>query len=174
MNEVWNIALRSLEIAHKKHPITLISFVLMSNHYHMLLRTPHENLDKFMYEFNKNFSLLVRYRAYRENRIFGNRYKWCLINSQKYFYNCYKYVYQNPMRARITLRCEDYPYSTLYYITRHKRFVIPVHDLFGFKDEFNLIMLNQMQSENEIFSVRNALRKPELTMLKDPVRRVYL
>ena len=43
--------------ANSRHPIQIAQFVLMQNHYHMLVRTPNGNLDKFMYEFGKNFSL---------------------------------------------------------------------------------------------------------------------
>ena len=60
LEEVWKIAMRSFAIAYQKHPITLHSFVLMSNHYHMLITTPNEDVDKFMYEYNKNFSLELR------------------------------------------------------------------------------------------------------------------
>src|SRR5690554_1656328 len=84
---VWEICLDSLARAHKRHPIELISFVLMSNHYHLMLRTPDENLDKVMYEFNKYISLEIRKRAGKINQVFGGRYKWCLIQSNRYLAN---------------------------------------------------------------------------------------
>ena len=56
MDRVWDIAINSLP-ANSRHPIQIAQFVLMQNHYHMLVRTPNGNLDKFMYEFGKNFSL---------------------------------------------------------------------------------------------------------------------
>lgn len=52
MDEVWQICLDCMKEAHQKHKVEVISFVLMSNHYHLLLRTPDANLDLFMYEFN--------------------------------------------------------------------------------------------------------------------------
>ncbi|MBL7664792.1 MAG: transposase [Bacteriovoracaceae bacterium] len=172
--KMWELSLKCLAHANQKHPITLISFVLMSNHYHMLLRTPEANIDRFMYEFNKNLSLVVRNYAYRENRVFGGRYKWCLIRSHKYLFNCYKYVYQNPKRAKIVKHCEDYPYSTLYYIRHDKTFPLIIHDLFGFKDEYGLLKLNHLQPEIELTSIRKALKKSELNVLKHPSRRTPL
>ena len=45
---VWEMVKDSLREAHHLHPVNLVSFVLMGNHYHMLLFTPNENLDFFM------------------------------------------------------------------------------------------------------------------------------
>lgn len=96
--DVWNICLESFSKAHEKYPVNLISFVLMNNHYHLLMTTPEANIDSFMYEFNKKISNDIRERTNRINKVFGSRYKWCLIQSNKYFSNCYRYVYQNPIR----------------------------------------------------------------------------
>ena len=163
ISEVWKISLFCLKKAHSKYPIELISFVLMGNHYHLLLKTPHSNLDKFMYEFNKNLAQMILKRSGRINRIFGDRYKWCLIRNQSYLYNCYRYIYQNPTRAKLVKECQNYPYSTLYYIVNNKKFSIPILDIFGFKDEYALYWLNQKISQDETDSIRSALKKFELT-----------
>lgn len=161
LSEVWKMCLHSLRIANEKHPIHLISFVLMQNHYHMILKTPHSNLDLFMYEFNKRLSLLIRSKSGRINSVFGGRYKWSLIRSQTYLYNCYRYVYQNPLRANIVNRCEDYPFSTLHYLISTKSFPLNLIDSFGFKDEFALHWLNKSIQENELATIRVNLKKFE-------------
>jgi putative transposase len=99
MPEMWTLTQESLREAITVHRVEVISFVLMGNHYHMLLLTPEGNLDDFMYELNKRLALKIKRRTGQINRIFGGRYKWCLIQSQHYLINCYKYVYQNPVRA---------------------------------------------------------------------------
>ncbi len=142
MQEVWNIALRALRDAHERQPIELISFVLMNNHYHLILKTPLGNIDKFMMEFNARFSKGIRFQCKRRNRIWGGRYHWCLIKSNHYLQNCYRYVYQNPIRASIVSRAENYPYSTLFYIHRSINFIIPIFDQYGFKDDYGLKWLN--------------------------------
>ncbi|GAB4014619.1 MAG: hypothetical protein Fur0010_12890 [Bdellovibrio sp.] len=113
MDEVWKIAANSMQVAHRKHPILLHAFVLMSNHYHLVLETPDSNIDLFMYEFNKNFSLEMRKATGKINRMFGGRYKWSLITEDRYYLNVMKYVFTNPVRANIVKNVCDYPYSTL-------------------------------------------------------------
>lgn len=159
IEKVWKISLRALEDAHKKHPVELISYVLMSNHYHMILKTPDANIDKFMREFNTRFAKGIKEENAERNRIWGDRYHWCLIKSTQYFANCYRYVYQNPIRAGLVSRAEDYPYSTLHYVMTNKKFVIPIFDQYGFKDEFGLNWLNEKIETVE--EIKKGLRKRE-------------
>ena len=104
--------------ASYKYPVEIDAFVLMSNHYHLLLITPNADIDKFMSILNTSISREIRFRTGRINRIFGDRYKWKLINCDKYYQNVIRSVFQNPLKAKISKRCEDYPYSTLYYQVR--------------------------------------------------------
>lgn len=155
IERVWFLALQSLSESHAIHSIELISFVLMSNHYHMLLFTPKGNLDLFMYEFNKRLALKIQSESKNINQVFGGRYKWNLIESNEYFKNSYRYVYQNPLRAGLVYRCEDYRFSTL----SASQFSIPVFDQFGFKDKFMLDWLNQKLVEKDVALIRKKLRR---------------
>ena len=161
MEDVWELTKKCLKEANEKHRIELISFVLMSNHYHMLVKTPEGNLDKFMYEFNKRLAQNLRDSSGRINHIFGGRYKWCLIQSQTYFLNCYRYVYQNPIRAELAIRCENYPYSSLYSLVYGREFPVPLHDSIGFKDVHLLNWLNEKIHENEVNYLRDKLKRSE-------------
>lgn len=167
MPEMWKIAQESLKEAITVHRTEVISFVLMGNHYHMLVLTPDGNLDDFMYELNKRFALKTKARTGQINRIFGGRYKWCLIQSQHYLVNCYKYVYQNPVRAGIVQNCEDYPFSTLRCLISNVQFSVPIHDRYGFKDEFGLRWLNQKIGAEEETALRNGLARSVLVTLKN-------
>ena len=138
----------------------------------MLLYTPKENLDQFMYEFNKTISYGLRSKSDRINRMFGGRYKWCVIQSNQYFLNCYRYVYQNPLRAGIVQHCEDYPFSTFHYKAKGKMFVVPLHDRLGFADGYKVAWMNRPIKDTEVRAVRNGLYRSILNNLKDDDRRM--
>ncbi len=171
IKSIWEISNQCFQEAGSIHPIELVSFVLMDNHYHMLLFTPNANLDLFMYEFNKRFALKVQGQTGIINQIFGGRYKWCLIQSQQYLSNCYRYVYQNPVRAGVVRRCEDYNFSTLHATIGKSDFSIPIHDKFGFKDEYGLNWLNANIRDQELFSLKKSLSRSVLVNLKDNQKR---
>ncbi len=119
LQQVWQIAVEAMIFSLDKHVAEIAQFVLMSNHYHLIIRTTGCTISDFMQTFNKFFSDKLRKESKLKNRMFGGRYRFSLITKQSYLLNAYLYVYQNPLRAKITNICEDYPYSTLWYESRN-------------------------------------------------------
>jgi putative transposase len=147
--DVWKIAENSFEKAHSKHPVRLHAFVLMINHYHLLLTTPDENIDKFMYEFNKTFSLELRQKTNLVNRMFGGRYKWSLIQEKTHYLHVLKYIYRNPVKAKIANDVRDYTFSTL-------------NSNLGRSSEcWNLVSKSGYQNYTEFINWLNAANKPQ-------------
>tara|TARA_Y100000768_G_scaffold388811_2_gene387420 strand:- start:2736 stop:3188 length:453 start_codon:yes stop_codon:yes gene_type:complete len=87
----------------------------MSNHYHLLISTPNEDIDKFMMLFNKKLSELIKKHSGVINHKFSNRYKWTIVDNNNYLLNVYRYIFQNPIRANIVDDMLHYPYSSLHF-----------------------------------------------------------
>ncbi len=156
--EVWGICIEALKFANNKYPVKLQAFVLMSNHYHLMLWTPNCDLDKFMYVLNSKISKSIREKTGRINRIFGDRYKWSVIEDSKYSRTCLRYIYQNPVKAKIVLRCEDYVYSSIFYVLRDLDVGIDwFSPLFGDNGEF-LKWMNSVETNST--GIKKALQRP--------------
>ena len=157
LEQVWEISKKAFNKAQKNCPSHVAQYVLMANHYHMLVMTPDSNIDKFMYWFNKTFSDELKRSSGKINRMFGSSYKWSLILNEVYFQNVIRYIYQNPLRAKLVKRSENYPFSTLYYNYRNRKsgFLLkPVWDI-----EKNLDFLNQIPNVVNDLSVEKGLKK---------------
>ncbi|MEE3080484.1 MAG: transposase [Bdellovibrionota bacterium] len=165
LDKVWLISKNAINKAMKNNPAIISQFVLMSNHYHLLIKTPNKDIDKFMFWFNKTFSDSLRKESGQVNRMFGSSYKWTLIYEYRYLRNVTKYIYQNPLRANIVDKCEDYPYSTLHYLHHHKNLGFKIESLINYDDQFSVPM-----TLNEINEVRSGLRK---TIYKPNSKRNY-
>ncbi|PIP93559.1 MAG: hypothetical protein COW00_02100 [Bdellovibrio sp. CG12_big_fil_rev_8_21_14_0_65_39_13] len=113
IEECWKICLGLLEKGQNDFQIELHAFVLMSNHYHMLIKTPHCDIDKFMHFFNKTLSSRINMATGRINHVLGGSYKWSIIDNHSYYSNAIKYIYQNPVRASVSKNVESYPFSTV-------------------------------------------------------------
>ncbi len=101
--------LRSLQI---EYDLKIGAFVLMDNHFHLLMMSPQEDIDRVMYFLMKKLSLFIRRDSKRVNRVFGGRYKGFLIMEETYLFNVYKYIYRHPVKAGLCARVEDYAYSS--------------------------------------------------------------
>ncbi|MES2526754.1 MAG: transposase [Bdellovibrionota bacterium] len=110
---VWKITSRKLGLLQKEYDLKISAFVLMNNHFHLLALSPKENIDRIMYFFMKDVTMVMQKKTGRINKIFGGRYKGCLIEDSKYLLNVYKYIYRNPIVAGLSETAEDYAFSTL-------------------------------------------------------------
>lgn len=114
LDRVWEISQQGLAHAHKLYPVEIHAFVLMSNHYHLLISTPRADIDCFMRVFNKYFSDSINAYSGVINHKFGGPYSWSIVSRREYLFNVYRYIFQNPVKAGMTSSCEEYPYSSLH------------------------------------------------------------
>lgn len=126
MSEVWEIFSRDLYALSFLYNFRLHSAVLMPNHFHLIVSTPDKNLSAGMKFFMQQLTRDITFAARRSNRVFGKRYHWSIIQDRFYFWNAFKYVYQNPLRANLCTRVEDYPFSTLNGLVGGNHLLIPI------------------------------------------------
>ncbi|MCB9090915.1 MAG: transposase [Halobacteriovoraceae bacterium] len=157
LNTIWKICLNAIDKSNFKHLVDIHSFVLMYNHYHLLIFTPHCNIGEFMQMMNFRISKEIRKRTGRINRIFGSRYRWFLVNDNSYYWNVVKYIFQNPVRAGMVKRCEDYPYSTLYYQQRNINLPFSLPEYFN--EKLFLTMVNDYLEKERLNEFRQGTVK---------------
>lgn len=116
LKEVWAITCQLFDKVSVDYDAQVHAFVLMPNHYHLLISTPLCNLDSIMNYWARELSKKINASAHRINRVFGGRYKWCSIQNDVYYANVYKYIYRNPMKANLSKNIETYPWSTYKFI----------------------------------------------------------
>ena len=174
LNEVWEILSEYLFFIHYAYNVKVHSFVLMNNHFHLILTTPDANLSEamnyFMRETSKQFGLV----SGRINQIYGGPYFWSLLKSQVYYGHAYKYVYRNPVEAGLCLNVEEYPFSTLHSLVGNSKTIIPLSDdTLLFSDlESQINWLNKNYSSLDYKrDIKNALRKREFHFGKDKNRK---
>ena len=154
------LKLRFIQI---KEDAIIHSFVLMNNHFHLILSTPKGNISKVMYWFMKTVTLEIQRQTQRINKIFGGRYKACLITTERYLFNATRYIYQNPLRAEIVGRAEQYKFSTLYTLINNQEI--------KFKHTPNCIInlehINKNYTVEERKNIKLALSRTEFRPPKD-------
>ena len=89
--------------------IDVYAWVLMGNHYHLLLKTNRANLSKSMQWFGANYTQKYNIRHKRSGHLFQGRFKSFLIENDSYLMRLSCYIHRNPLRAGIIKRLADYP-----------------------------------------------------------------
>lgn len=166
MPEVWSIMEDYLYLVGHLYQLKIHAFVLMSNHFHWILTAPDGNLSNALLYFMRETSKEITRLTGRINQTYGARNYKTHLSSYHYFMNTYKYIYQNPLRAGICDRVENYPYSTLTGLCGNKKLIIPLmEDTLLFESNFRddtLKWLNLRPGLEHEIEMKTALRKSRM------------
>ena len=106
-----------LEEAKKKYKCRLYSYVLMSNHIHLLLESPQatENLAKYIKLIAQKYTQYINKIYKRTGALWEGRFKSSLVSKDNYLLACSRYIEMNPVRANIVKDPKGYRWSSYRY-----------------------------------------------------------
>ena len=89
------------------------AYVLMTNHVHLLL-TPDTSTSPSLalQSVGRRYVRYVNHRYNRSGTLWEGRYKSALIDSERYFLVCSRYLDLNPVRAKMVNHPGEYPWSS--------------------------------------------------------------
>ncbi len=91
---------------------SLLAYVFMRNHLHILVRTPRPNLGRGMQRFLSSYSQWNGRRRGRAGHLFQGRYRAEMIEDEAYYWSVSRYIHLNPVRAGLVERPEEWPWSS--------------------------------------------------------------
>ncbi len=111
--------LEYIKTGQDKYGIILHAYVLMTNHYHLIIETPGANLSKAMHHITSGYTMYLNKKRKRSGHLFQGRYKGIVVDKDSYLVELSRYIHLNPVRAKMVEKPEGYPYSSYpYYITK--------------------------------------------------------
>ena len=118
----------------------------MGNHIHLLIQEGTESLEqvfkrlcgRFVYWYN------VKYR--RVGHLFQDRFKSEPVDSDDYFFTVLRYIHQNPTKAGLCKRVDDYAYSSYMEYFNESSFV-DRDDVLNLMTMDEFIGINQQATE---------------------------
>ena len=128
-----------LSASTERYLIEIHAYVLMNNHFHLVLKTHDANLRHFMQQFNTTYTVYFNNKYRRSGHLFQGRYKAILIDADNYLLELSRYVHLNPVRIKKLSQYSikekkdilaGYPWSSLAgYISRKGRQDFVVYDM---------------------------------------------
>ncbi|MFV2058656.1 MAG: transposase [Thiohalomonadales bacterium] len=109
----YKVYLDKLKIYSAKYKVRVHSFVLMTNHVHLLL-TPSEGdgVSRLMQALGRYYVRYVNEKEGRTGTLWEGRYKSCIIDSERYFLTVSRYIELNPVRTQMVSHPKKYPWSS--------------------------------------------------------------
>lgn len=100
----------------EKYKLTVHSYCIMDNHYHLLLENSLENLSLAMRQLNSKYATYYNKKYKRVGHLWQGRFKSWYVLNENYLYILYKYIESNPVSAKMTSKIGKYKYSSSYTI----------------------------------------------------------
>ncbi|MEL7565686.1 MAG: transposase [Dehalobacterium sp.] len=104
----------------------LLGYVIMNNHYHLIIETKDKPLQNIMQRVNNLYSKNYNKRYHRSDHVFGGRYKGILVKDEKYLLSLLRYIHNNPVRAKICNNAAEYQWSSDLYYRNNIRQVVHI------------------------------------------------
>ena len=104
--------LNLLEEHAAKFGVIVWAYCLMSNHVHLILvPSEKDSLAKTVAETHRRYTRMINFREKWRGYLWQGRFS-SFVMDDIYLLNALRYVELNPVRAKMTLRAQDYPWSS--------------------------------------------------------------
>ncbi len=131
-DEDFQAFLKWLREAARQFKVALHAYVLMPNHVHLLV-SPSDvaGLGKMMQWVGRYYVPYFNHKYQRMGTLWQGRYRTSVIESERYFMTCLRYIELNPVRAELVADPAQYAWSSYAhhsgakidpYITEHPLF----------------------------------------------------
>ena len=97
--------------AVRRHGWDVYAFCLMGNHYHLVIEATRAELSGGVQRLNGVYAQRFNRRHGRWGHLFGGRFASWVIETDEHLYDACRYVLENPVRAGLCERTDDWPWS---------------------------------------------------------------
>lgn len=129
--------LNIIDTSHRSANLEIASYCLMTNHYHLLLRSRTVSLSKVMRNINKSYADYYNKKYEVSGHLFEQRFYSKPIYDLYGLLEVSRYIHMNPVEAAITATPQDYRWSSFpyYYYPKMKKpsyiNLTPITELFA-------------------------------------------
>lgn len=108
--------LRILERTRDTYHLTIHSFCIMDNHYHLLVETCKSNLSLAVRYINSQYAIYFNKKMERVGPLWQGRFKSWYVLGDEYLYLLIRYIEMNPVKAGLVKSVAEYPFSSSFFV----------------------------------------------------------
>ncbi|HYC37965.1 MAG TPA: transposase [Usitatibacter sp.] len=146
------------------------AYVLMPNHVHMLLSVVDQfAATRMMRHVGQRYAQYINRRYKKTGSAWEGRFWTSIVDSDRYFFTCCKYVELNPVRAGIARHPGDFPWSSFAANAhRHASLIVRPHELY---ESLGSTELARARAYRQMF--RHDIDEADLARIRAAIRGGY-
>lgn len=149
-----NNFIRLLQKHLKDRDIEIYAYVIMSTHFHILIRVDLKLLSSYLAIVLAEFAEYYNFKHNRNGHVFQDRFKSECVETQQYFWNCIRYIHMNPVNANIIKTPLNYTFSSLKEYESGKSRIIHPKAIEVYRSEFtdfNEFLTFHKKAQRQVF-----------------------
>jgi Transposase and inactivated derivatives len=151
--------LKLLKQYSQEHEVEVLAYCLMTNHIHLILKpSTEEGLQKVLKPLHMRYTQYINKKKNWSGHLWQGRFFSSALDEQ-YTYHAFRYVENNPVRARMVKRATDYKYSSaMHHCGMATDLLISEYDI-GVDQVQYVDYLNQGNNQENIDILRRNINK---------------
>jgi len=150
--------LKKLTMYKERCGIEIYAYCLMDNHVHLLIKEGDLGISDVMKRLASSYAYWFNRKYGRIGHLYQERFKSEPVENERYFLAVIRYIHNNPVKAGMVKKCEDYAYSS-YMDYLKKNSIISKDICMG------------LMSKNDYITFHNKSNKDECMEIKDTIFR---
>ena len=109
--------LKVVDEALARHPMRILSYCIMPNHWHFVLWPRHDGeMSDFLRWLTHTHTMRwhAHHRTVGSGHLYQGRFKAFPVQNDDHLLTLLRYVERNPLRAKLVKKAEDWPWSSLW------------------------------------------------------------
>lgn len=136
------------------------AYCLMSNHIHLLLREIDEPINLAIKRIANRFVYWYNQKYKKTGHLFQGRFMSEPVENNSYFFTAVRYIHQNPIKANLCNKPEEYPYSSYHEYTEYEE---EKHGICSCKAVFKIMSREDFIRHNNEYNDDDCLEMPEFS-----------
>ena len=169
-SEDYNKFLRILEECKEISEFEIFAYCLMSNHIHLLLKEVKEPIEQIIKRITTRFVYWYNIKYQRSGHLFQDRFKSEPVENDEYFLTVVRYIHQNPVKAGICKKPQDYNYSSYNEYFR-KETLVDCDFVFGMIETDDFIKFNNKKAFEQCLDIEE---KPTIRVTDEQAKKIIM
>lgn len=157
---------------------SLYGYCIMDNHYHLLIKEEKENLPTIMKMINAAYAIYYNEKYEGIGHVFQDRYRSEAIDNDLYLLGAIRYIHNNPIKAGMEKRIQDYAWSSYqqYFYYKSDNELINIHFVLNMLSndfEKSVEMFNEFNNtDNQDMYLEDYCEKEEENKVKNYIEQI--
>jgi putative transposase len=131
----------------------IYAYCFMGNHIHLLLEIEKESLEQIFKRIGARYVYYYNWKYKRSGHLFQDRFKSEPIEDDSYLLSVLRYIHNNPVKAGLSKRAEEYQWSS-YNEYLKSNSLVDVDFVLGMMNRDEFIKFHKQQDDANILDIR--------------------